>query len=208
MAGSILKLPSGFDEDKIYSLKGKTLNEMMAALQADRVVPGNGQTESQTAKGRVINGAGVGVAGGVAGGCPLGMFTASATEGDVTLAPGFLSFLGGGSIWLTGDVTVPADDSYLLLKINFTANIESHAEEEFGVTDYFDLSGTINSWSFVVLTTIPANATFSASSTPAVDTGDYYVPLGKWEAGEFYQAGCGSINLGFCPTGLSHMRTG
>jgi len=60
MASSTLKLPGPYAEGTSYVLSGKTLNEIFTALQADRVIPGPGQTESQTPQGRIILGGSVG----------------------------------------------------------------------------------------------------------------------------------------------------
>lgn len=183
MAASTLKLPGPYAEGKSYLMSGKTLNEIMVALQADRVIPGKGQTESQTPQGRVIFG---GIAGGDSGTCQLGGFTGS----DIT--PGYI--IGGGASQLIepGAIAAAANKN-VWLKCPWTAQ---------KVDEVLQAGGTMGT----VLVQSGANVPDDIPTIASL-TGTAYIPLGGWDSdSNWVSAGCGTITLDFCPGGFLKSR--
>lgn len=178
MAASSLKLPGPFEDSTIYSLSGQTLREWCEALQADRVIPGNGQDEHQTPQGRVITDVAS-----VNALCELG----GIVGGKIT--PGYV--IGGGASQLIdiGAVTPVANTTYYVI-CQWTADLED------GVVGP---GGTMGAVTFNSGASVPDDVVPNAASA----AGTAYAPVVGWDEDlNRVGAGCGAITIGFCPGGF------
>ena len=172
------------DDSKTYALKGSTLKSIHKALNADRVIPGPGQTEKQTPYGRSISGGEVDA---VDGSCPLGSFE------DDTMLPGW--FIGGGvSQLIEPGIIEPIAGRKIWIQVQWTA-------EE--VDMVLQAGGTAGNISVNYGTDIPVDTVPNIAAL----SGTAYISLGGWDDDVIYRdAGCGNVNLSFCPGGYIKTR--
>lgn len=134
-------------------------------------------------------------AGGGAIVCPFGATYSSGT--DTKLQGGVVSGGSGAPVVIADTVirgsTEPTDGWQVWLEIDFTANQSGGILLPGGSLSG---TGTVNKGATIPSVTLP-----TASSA-----GKVVVPLGDFSGGTFRPAGCGNINVSFCPGSLTYSR--
>lgn len=194
---SKLELPGNFEKGKNYLMSGATLMAWKAALLADRIVPGQGQTESGTPQGRVIHGTAV-AAGEVAFGAFYGLVV---IDGDTYLQGGTVS---GG----TGNETVAN-----IKIIDSVTGIMQTA----GNHMYIDATGSgveadgvllpgwnLSSATISYASSLPANTLPTAASPSGKHC---RIDLGVFTETTFLPAGSGNVQITSCPGSYSVNRS-
>lgn len=190
---SKLTLPGDFQAGKTYLIKGETLLAWQKALVADRVVPGPGQTETQTPQGRTISGGkGAGEAGPALP--ALAAFWRVYTSGTKWMLQGG-QVSGGAGNESVSDIDLgtvgsePADGRMFWVQ----------------VTGNGDLRGGILYGGFTVTSAVAGSGTsLPTGSVPTVTTAaarKFYLMLGTWSGGAFQPSTSGHLMLGYCPGG-------
>lgn len=192
---SKLTLPGDFQAAKTYLIKGETLLAWQKALVADRVVPGPGQTETQTPQGRTISGGKGGTTAPVA--VQYGAFWGLYKNADGhTFLQGGTCAAGEGSETFADLKVIDATDgptyspgTLMVLR----ATVRGYAPDGIllgGLT----LTGS----------GISANASLPNDSLPtatSVSGKTFHHELGRWTDNGFSPSQPGNRRLSFCPGG-------
>lgn len=198
MANSMLKLTGKFESGKKYLLDGALLKAWQDALLADRIIPGQGLTETGTPLGRILNsGPGGGTAAAPATGAFFGLFT----EGGATyLQGGGVSGGAGGSATIASELVIAAGATRPLASAGATLYLRASCRAV--VEDGVMLPGC-ELLSATLTTSGGDNHEFTVSS----QTGNLYYVIGTWNSDTFLPSGSGNLSANGCPGSFSLSRT-